>query len=188
MLTVKSKKKTVSLRLIYALCGVLATVALPQLTHFIGWLTGTGGMLSVMLCPMHLPVILVGLVAGPLTGAATGVVGVMTAFAITGMPQLSVLPFMTVELFAYGLIAGLLSDVRMYTAVKTLVVQIAGRAAYIAAVAFVAYVLCPGDVSLIASLIALKSGALGAVAQIVVIPLLFKIMRSECPKSGLMEK
>ena len=51
------------------LLAIVAAVALPQLFHVIGAVSGQGTALGVAFLPMHLPIIFVGLVAGPAVGA-----------------------------------------------------------------------------------------------------------------------
>lgn len=52
--------------------AIVAAVALPQLFHVIGAVSGQGTMLGVAFLPMHLPIIFVGLIAGPAVGAIAG--------------------------------------------------------------------------------------------------------------------
>lgn len=86
-----------------ALCAALGVV-LPIALHSI---PNAG---SVLL-PMHIPVLLCGLVCGPVYGLACGIVTPLLSSLITGMPPAAVLPSMLCELAAYGLAAGLLTKV-----------------------------------------------------------------------------
>ena len=54
------------------LLAIVAAVVLPQLFHVIGAVSGQGTMLGVAFLPMHLPIIFVGLIAGPAVGAIAG--------------------------------------------------------------------------------------------------------------------
>ncbi len=86
--------------LVYAaLCLALALV-LPFLT---GGIPQIGGML----CPMHLPVLLCGLLCGPYWGAAVGLVCPLLRHMLFSMPPLLTAITMTAELAAYGFFAGL---------------------------------------------------------------------------------
>lgn len=58
--------------------------------------------------PMHLPVLLCGLVCGPVFGLACGFLTPLLSSFITGMPPMAYLPSMLCELAVYGLVAGLL--------------------------------------------------------------------------------
>lgn len=79
-----------------ALCIVLpmAFHAIPQ-----------GGMLF---SPMHIPVLLAGMICGWQYGLAVGLVGPTLSAMITGMPPLATLPSMLVECAVYGAASGLL--------------------------------------------------------------------------------
>lgn len=84
---------------ICALCVALC-VAMPQAFH----LAGLGNAFS----PMHLPVLLCGLVCGWPYGAVCGVAGPLLSSALTSMPPAAGLVGMVPELCAYGLFSGLL--------------------------------------------------------------------------------
>lgn len=61
-----------------------------------------------VLLPMHIPVLLCGLICGPRLGAACGVLAPMLSSLFTSMPPAPILPGMMCELAVYGLAAGLL--------------------------------------------------------------------------------
>ena len=77
-------------------------ILLPQVFHLFGGKAAGG-----MLLPMHIPVLLSGYLLGPWWGLAIGA-ATPAVSALTGMPPLFRLPFMMLELAAYGLCAGLL--------------------------------------------------------------------------------
>lgn len=126
-LAINKEKVSIGVQAIATAIAVFAAVALPQFFHVLGKMSGLGKGLGVAFCPMHLPVILVGLLAGPYAGAITGVAGPAISSLLTGMPAGPSLPLMMVELFGYGLVAGLLRNVKVYAIVKVLIAQIAGR-------------------------------------------------------------
>ena len=82
-----------------AICTALCVV-LPIAFHVI---PNAG---SVLL-PMHIPVLLCGLVCGWPYGLVCGLLGPFLS-SFTGMPPLSVLPGMMVECGTYGLVSGLM--------------------------------------------------------------------------------
>ena len=84
-----------------ALCVALGVV-LPVATH------GVPNAAKVLL-PMHIPVLLCGLITPWPFGLACGVLAPVLSSLITGMPPAAILPSMVCELAAYGLIASLLS-------------------------------------------------------------------------------
>lgn len=59
-----------------------------------------------ILLPMHIPVLLCGLICGPWYGLACGILTPILSGIITGMPGPAYLPSMAAELMVYGLISG----------------------------------------------------------------------------------
>jgi hypothetical protein len=89
-----------------ALQGFLLVAAawlLPAAAH----LAGFSGR---VLLPMHWPVVFAGLCYGWRSGALIGLGAPSLAFLLSGMPPAFVLPAMTLELAAYGFIAGYLRE------------------------------------------------------------------------------
>ena len=89
-------KKSIITAVMIALC-----VVLPMALHGIP-------KAGIIICPMHFPVLLCGMVCGPVYGLFTGLAGALLSHLLTGMPPVPVLPGMLIELFFYGLSAGLL--------------------------------------------------------------------------------
>ena len=83
------------------LCAVCIALcyALPIAFHSVG----LGGALS----PMHIPVLLCGLVCGSGSGLICGIVGPCLSSLLSGMPPMTMLIRMLPELCAYGLVGGL---------------------------------------------------------------------------------
>ena len=73
------------------------------------FLTGQIQHIGNMLCPMHLPVFICGMVCGPMWGFAVGMVLPLLRSIIFGMPMLvPAAVCMAFELAAYGTVSGLL--------------------------------------------------------------------------------
>ena len=89
-------KKSIITAVMIALC-----VVLPMALHGIP-------KAGIIISPMHFPVLLCGLICGPVYGFFSGLAGALLSHLLTGMPPAPVLPGMLVELFFYGLSAGLL--------------------------------------------------------------------------------
>ena len=85
-----------------ALCVALCVV-LPMAFHMI---PNAG---SVML-PMHIPVLLCGLVCGWHYGLLCGILGPLVSSVLTGMPPAAILPGMMVECGMYGCVGGLMME------------------------------------------------------------------------------
>lgn len=156
--------------------AVTVAVALPQLCHLLGGQLGVGTALGEMLLPMHLPVMLAGLLWGPFVGFACGMLSPIVSFALTGMPLAAMLPFMTVEVTVYGLCAGLLSRRRMPAVAKVLIAQVAGRAVR---AAVLAAAVSMGMTRLPLSLIwtSISAGAAGILLQLLLIPAVMRAVR-----------
>ena len=96
MMISKTKKVVIS-GLLIAL-----NLILPQIFHLFGQQAGK------ILLPMHIGVLIAGLLLGSVWGIGVGVVTPILSFLITGMPPMAYLPGMLCELAAYGLAAGVL--------------------------------------------------------------------------------
>ena len=127
MSTIALKKTSIKMKSITIILGIAAAVALPQVFHAVGLLSGTGAMLGSTFLPMHIPVFMAGFLGGPVAGLVTGVVSPLLSFAISGMPAAAMLPFMMAELAGYGLVSGLLIKVKMPVFFKLLIAQVGGR-------------------------------------------------------------
>lgn len=162
---------SVKTQTIATIAAIIGAVLLPQIFHVMGAVSGIGTALGVSFLPMHLPIILVGLLAGPYAGTIAGVCGPLFSFALSGMPGIAMLPFMMVELCAYGLFAGLLRNVKLPTIAKVLIVQVAGRVVYAAALLFAFYVLGNQAANVASVWKSLPVGIFGLALQWVLLPL-----------------
>ena len=82
-------------------CGICIALCyvLPVAFHAVA--------LGSALSPMHIPVLLCGLICGGWYGAICGLVGPILSSVLSGMPPVTALLFMVPELVAYGLVSGL---------------------------------------------------------------------------------
>lgn len=101
-------------------------VVMPMVFHA---LPGAGNTFL----PMHIPVLLCGLVVGKYYGFLTGMFGPLLSSFVRGMPQMAYVPVMMAELAVYGFVAGLIFCIlrtknhyfNMYVAL--VVAMVAGR-------------------------------------------------------------
>lgn len=100
---------------ITAICMALCVV-LPLALH----LVPNGGTLF---SPMHLPVLLCGLICGWQYGLLCGIFGPVLSCFITGMPGMGYLPTMIIELALYGFLSGLVFKL-IHTGKKTVDIYI----------------------------------------------------------------
>ncbi len=162
---------SIKVQTIATIAAIIGAVAVPQLFHALGAVSGLGTSLGETFLPMHLPIILVGLLAGPYAGAVAGLLGPLASFAISHMPGEIMLPFMMIELCAYGLFAGLLRNVKLPTIVKVLAVQIGGRAVRAAAILISVYGLGNERVNVATIWMSIVTGLFGLALQWALIPL-----------------
>lgn len=171
MATVITRQKiSVKAQLISALIALVSAIALPQLVHVVGAVSGMGTSLGEILLPMHLPIILMGLLVGPYAAGTAGLFSPLVSFALTGMPTSVMLPFMMIELCVYGICAGLLRNVKLPVIAKVLIAQIAGRAIRAAAIA-VGFYAFNTAVQPAVILTSITAGLFGIILQLVIIPL-----------------
>ena len=150
---------------------VSVAVILPQVCHLLGGQLGYGSKLGEMLLPMHLPVMLAGLLWGPWAGFACGMLSPIVSFALAGMPGAVLLPFMTVELAVYGLSAGLLSKTNLPTLLQVVLTQVAGRVARAAVLAVAIYGFGFDRLPISIVWTSITAGVVGIVIQWAVLPL-----------------
>ena len=86
-----------------AMCITLCAV-LPLTLHFIPRAGST-------VMPMHIPVLLCGLIVGPYFGFLAGLLGPLLSSFTTGMPLMAYVPVMMIELAAYGLFCGIFAKI-----------------------------------------------------------------------------
>lgn len=161
----------VSHQMIAATLAVVVAVALPQLFHVLGRLSGTGTVPGSIFSPMHLPVIFVGLLAGPLAGGVSGLLSPLMSHLMSGMPGTPMVPLMMAELVGYGLAAGLLRNRTLPCIVKVLVAQVAGRLVYALAILVAVHFFGRTNFSVASILPSVVVGLPGLLLQWVFIPL-----------------
>lgn len=93
-----SIKKICITAILIALCCIL-----PTMFH----MAGLGSAFS----PLHIPVLLCGLICGGWYGLGCGILGPILSSLLTGMPGATMLVSMIPELMAYGLVTGLMMRV-----------------------------------------------------------------------------
>ena len=162
---------------------VALSLLLPQLFH----LTGIVQAGNVFL-PMQIPVLLGGFVLGPVFGLIIGAVSPVLSFFMTGMPSLERLPFMILELAAYGLVSGLcyqtlkLYRIRLGTYISLLLAMLAGRLVYALSLVIAGNLFGIKGVGAGAAIAAVVTGAVGIVIQFAIIPPIIYALR----KGGLL--
>ena len=154
------------------IAAIVGAVAVPQIFHVLGAVSGLGTAPGEALLPMHLPIIVVGLLAGPYAGVVSGLLGPLVSFALSGMPGIVMLPFMMIELCSYGLCAGLLRGVNLPSIAKVIITQIAGRAVRAAAILLAVYAFGNDSVQIAVIWKSIATGVFGIALQWALLPLI----------------
>lgn len=150
--------------------GLLTAVGLvlPQAFHLFG--EGAG----MAFLPMHLPVMIAGILLGPCYGGLLGLIIPFVSSILTGMPPVPKLYFMLVELAAYGVFTGIFIR-KMNVYLTLLCSMISGRILY--GISLIIGVRLLGFQFPFANsgafLAGIVSGIPGMILQMVVIPLFY---------------
>lgn len=88
-------------KMVYAAVILALSIAIPAIFHF----TALSGNIFL---PMHLPVLVGGLLLGPVYGLIIGMLAPILNFFLTNMPPVPMLYIMIFELGAYGFFTGFL--------------------------------------------------------------------------------
>lgn len=159
--------------------ALVSAVALPQLFHVIGAVSGLGTALGATFLPMHLPIIFVGFLAGPYAGLVAGALAPAVSFALSGMPNITMLPLMIGELAAYGFFAGLLRNTKMPSFLKLLSVQLLGRLVRAAVTLVIVLTVSGTSVTLSSIYTSITAGLPGILLQWATLPLLLFFVQSK---------
>ncbi|MCC8123010.1 MAG: DUF1893 domain-containing protein [Oscillospiraceae bacterium] len=161
---VRTKTQTLTMAGLLTALGIL----LPLVTSHMFGLQGT------ILLPMHLPVLLLGLLCGPYYGLVGGAVIPLLSSALTGMPAYPMVIIMTGELMTYGLISGLLrKKAKLPTMPALVLAMVCGRITY--GLIFAALLTANDGVLRAASVTtAVAQGIPGIIIQLVLIPIVVR--------------
>jgi uncharacterized membrane protein len=139
----------------------LSAAVLPAVSHL-------ANLPVRWLLPMHWAVLLAGLIYGWRAGMAIGLLAPGASFLLSGMPLPHILPAMTVELAAYGFVAGFARQTwRLGQVASMALAVVTGR------VVFVAMALATGAAAPTVSAYlkaALLPGLAAAVVQVLLLP------------------
>lgn len=105
MQNVQTLKLTRTKEAVFAAVFTALAVYTPMLVHHFG-----GAAAGRIFLPMPFFVLAAGLLFGWRAGFVTGLISPILSFLISGMPMAIILPFITVQLCAYGFVAGNLKE------------------------------------------------------------------------------
>ena len=143
-------------------------VLLPVIFHQVG-------IAGKVFLPMHFPVIIGGLLFGPLCGLSVGFFSPVFSFLLTGMPPFPLVLAMVPELMAYGIVSGWLHgrfNITVWIALPLAIV--AGRVALGLAWWAMFHILDLPVPAVVFVTTGLVTGLPGIIGQLVLIPLLVR--------------
>lgn len=105
MINTQALRLTKIKELIFTIAFVALSVLTPMVLHYFSGISA-----GRIFLPMHFFVLIAGLLLGWRAGLVTGLISPIVSYLITGMPVVSILLFVIVELSVYGLTAGLLKE------------------------------------------------------------------------------
>lgn len=138
--------------------------------------------------PMHIPVMVGGFLLGPTYGMAIGFVTPLLSSLLTGSPALiPSMPMMVFELSGYGFMTGFLwqKTKAMYLSLPVSIVF--GRLCALIAAFFLSLTIAP-DISPIARiLLGITDGLPGILLQLILVPMMVKMLQSNKEISKILE-
>ena len=171
-----------------AVCAALCLV-LPMAFHSVP-------NAGTIFLPMHIPVLLCGLICGWPYGGVCGIVGPLLSSLVTGMPPAAMLPSMMVECCAYGFVTGMLMrHVHTKHAVADLYISLVSAMVVGRAVARFAkaWIFTPGISPFAWVTTSLIAGIPGIVIQLILMPMVVlaltkaKLIPNRYPKETVHE-
>jgi uncharacterized membrane protein len=113
----------------------ILTAAFVMLAVFVPWVFHQFYLAGPTFLPMHIFVLIAGLLFGWRAGLIVGLLTPVVSHFISGMPVLNVLPQIVIELSAYGFIAGILREkYNLRTIWSLLGAMVGGRMALLLAI------------------------------------------------------
>lgn len=171
-----------------AVCAALCLV-LPMAFHSVP-------NAGTIFLPMHIPVLLCGLICGWPYGGVCGIVGPLLSSLVTGMPPAAMLPSMMVECCAYGFVTGMLMrHVHTKHAVADLYISLVSAMVVGRAIAGFAkaWIFTPGISPFAWVTTSLVAGIPGIVIQLILMPMVVfgltraKLIPNRYPKETVHE-
>ncbi len=168
------------------------TAAFVSLAVLVPWVFHQFHLAGPTFLPMHIFVLTAGLLFGWRAGLAVGLLTPLASYAVSGMPVLTILPQVLIELSAYGLIAGILREKYNLRAIWSLLgAMIGGRLALLLALLMI-YLVAGETYSplgletspFVAFSSVIKQGWPGVVIQLVSIPALIWLAGKLAAKNG----
>jgi uncharacterized membrane protein len=140
------------------------------------------GLAGRIFLPMHLPVLLAGFLAGPVSGLIVGMLAPGLSHLLTGMPPTYAVPLMSTELPIYGLVAGIAYNrLRLNIYLALIIAMLLGRLMFgVSLFVLGIFIDLPYDATAYLSTGgAVVSGLPGVIIQLVLIPVLVAAVKRQ---------
>ena len=144
-------------------------VTLPRIFHLI-----VGSSAGATFLPMHIAVLMAALILGVTSGTIVAGISIICSFLLTGMPALTRLPYMLIELVIYAVILGLLNK-KMGSYKALIITMILGRIIY-SIFLFLAINVIGLNTYGLSVIESIKTGMPGLVIQLLFIPTISKFI------------
>ncbi len=136
--------------------------------------------LGPKLLPIHYASFFAGGLFGPIIGLCVGIITPLISFCLTGMPAFPLLLYITIEIMVYGVTFGYLYfDKKINIYFSLIISMFIGRVANISSVYLIGSLMLGKGFVLLQLLENLSVSILGAILQIMVIPLIIKRLNSK---------
>jgi len=151
--------------LFFVITFTALSVLTPMIAHYFG-----GVVAGQMFLPMHFFVLVGALLLGWPAGLAIGVLTPLISYSLTGMPPVMVLPFIVIEVAAYGFLAGIFQQKFKNIWLSLIGALILGRA-----ILFAGLILLPTKLPVLPYVLgAIKDGWRGIALQVLLVPFIVK--------------
>lgn len=153
-------------------------IIIPQAFHMFG-----GPGLGSVFLPMHYPVIIGGMILGPVSGMLIGGVSVVVGIML-GMPPINIGMFMIFELMTYGLVAGLTAK-KMPMIVSLIITMLSGRVVSLLLVNVALSLFAISLPPVFGKLAMFAASLPGMAVQVFLIPVIMLALKRALPKEAL---
>ena len=156
----------------YAVGTVLLSglgIALPRIFHILA-----GSTAGATFLPMHICVLIAALTLGAISSTVVAGSSVIFSYLLTGMPSLTRLPYMLIELVIYGILLSLFNK-KFNSYISLVITIILGRILY-SGVLFSAVNILGLSSYGISVMESVRMGIPGIILQLLFVPVLAKIM------------
>jgi len=152
---------------VFAAAFTILAVLTPLAAHYFG-----GAAAGRLFLPMHFFVLAGALLAGWQAGLAIGVLTPLISYSLTGMPPAMVLPFVLIEVAAYGFLAGLFQQKFKNIWLSLAIALVLGRM-----ILFAGMILLSAKMPAMPYVLgAMKDGWRGIALQILLVPFIVKMI------------